>query len=61
MKKVLETENNLFKPPRIGEIVEGTVVGMKRATVYLDIGIRGAGIIYGREFFDSKDILRSLK
>lgn len=61
MKKVLETENNLFKPLRIGEIIEGIVVGMKRAAVYLDIGIRGAGIIYGREFFDSKDTLRSLK
>ncbi|MCH8741405.1 S1 RNA-binding domain-containing protein [Patescibacteria group bacterium] len=61
MKKVLETENNLFKPPRIGEIVEGAVVGMKRAAVYLDIGIRGTGIIYGKEFFYSKDILRSLK
>lgn len=61
MKKVLETEDKLFKPPRIGEIIEGIVVGMKRAAVYLDIGIRGAGIIYGREFFDSKDTLRSLK
>lgn len=61
MKNILETDNNLFKPPRIGEIIEGRVVGMKRAAVYLDLGIQGTGIIYGREFFDAKNILRDLK
>ncbi len=61
MKNILETENNLFKPPKIGEIVEGKVIGRERAAVYLDLGIRGTGIIYGKEFFDAKDTLRDLK
>jgi len=61
MKNILEEKNDLFKPPKIGEIVEGKVVGMKRAAVYLDLGIRGTGIIYGMEFFAAKDTLRNLK
>lgn len=60
VKKLLE-QNNLFKPPKIGEIVEGKVIGKKRGTLFVDLGIWGAGIIYGKEFYEAKDILGDLK
>ncbi|MDD5145505.1 MAG: S1 RNA-binding domain-containing protein [Candidatus Pacebacteria bacterium] len=50
-----------IKPPRVGEIIEGKIIGLKRAAVYVDLGPIGAGIIYGREFYNAKDILKNLK
>jgi ribosomal protein S1 len=59
MKEILQNEN--LKPPQIGKIVEGTVLGQKRGALFLDLGALGTGIIYGREFFQNKEKLEKLK
>lgn len=61
MKNVLEDKENLLKPLRVGEIVEGEIIGIERAAIFLGLGIRGTGIIYGREFAESKEILKDKK
>ena len=38
------------KPLKMGDIVEGTVIGTGRSSVYLDLGPQGTGIIYGRRY-----------
>ena len=64
MKK--EEENKITpassaaKPLRVGEIVLSKVVDFGKAAVYLDLGSRGTGIVYGREFYEAKDKLRDL-
>ena len=60
MEKLAE-QNNLLKPPKIGEIVEGKVVAKERSGLYLDLGAIGTGIIYGREFSEAKRILKDLE
>ncbi len=60
MKDLLEKEN-LIKPVKVGEIVEGRTVGRSRSAVYLDLGAQKAGIIYGREYYLAKDQLKDLK
>jgi len=45
----------------IGSIVEGTVVGRDRSSLFLDLGMHGNGIIYGREFYVAKEIIKNLK
>jgi len=60
MKEILE-ENNFLKPARVGEIIEGIVVGKGRSSVFLDLGAIGAGKIYGKEFYQAKSKLKSLK
>lgn len=60
MKKTLE-QANLIKPPRIGDIVEGKVIGKKKASIFFDLGALGTGIIFGKEFYDSKRSLKGLK
>lgn len=60
MKNILD-KNDLLKPPRIGEIVEGIIIGKGRAATFLDLGAIGTGIIYGKEFYEAKDRLRGLK
>jgi len=60
MKELLEN-NNFLKPAKIGDIVEGTVVGKGRASVFLDLGPIGAGKIYGKEFYQARNNLKALK
>jgi len=60
MKSVLEKEN-LMKPPKIGEIVQGKIVNKGKASIFLDLGIWGTGIIYGKEFYEAKNKLKDLK
>ena len=60
MKKLSE-KNNLVKPPKVGEIIEGKVIGKERQAMFLDLGNKGTGIIYGREFQEAKGELKNLK
>ena len=60
MKDLLKEEEK-FKPLRIGEIVEGKIIARGKSSIYLDLGNKGTGIIYGREFFEAKDILKEIK
>ena len=60
MKDILK-DSDLLKPPKVGEIIEGKIIGTGRSAVYVDLGIFGTGIIYGREFYQAKDELKNLK
>jgi len=60
MKDIFE-KNNLLKPPKVGEIVEGRIIGKGRSSVFLDLGPLGTGIIYGKELQEAKDTLKGLK
>ena len=60
MKELLEN-NNFLKPPQIGKIIEGKIVGKARSAVFLDLGALGTGIIYGKEFKEAKNELKDFK
>lgn len=60
MKDLLE-KNDIMKPPKVGDIIKGKVLGKARAAVFLDLGPAGTGAIYGREFLDARNKLRKLK
>src|SRR6185369_13592821 len=50
MDKVLGATAN---PPSIDDVVEGTVIGIEKTGVYIDIPPFGTGIIYGREYINA--------
>ncbi|MDD4466898.1 MAG: S1 RNA-binding domain-containing protein, partial [Candidatus Pacebacteria bacterium] len=52
---------NFLKIPKVGDIIEGKIIGTGKASVFVDLGIFGAGIIYGREFYESRDKIKSLE
>jgi small subunit ribosomal protein S1 len=54
-------ENEFLKPLKAGEIVEGKIIGRGKSSIFLDLANKGTGIIYGKEFFEAKDILKELK
>jgi len=56
-----ENNDNGVKPPKVGDIVEGEVAGKGRASVFLNLGGFGAGVIFGKEFYDAKSRLKKLK
>ena len=43
-----------------GDLVEGTVLGVERAVVYIDLSPLGTGIIYGREFNNARDLIKKM-
>lgn len=47
-------------PPKIGDVVEGPVIGIEKSSVYIDLFPYGTGIIYGREFIAARDIIKKL-
>ncbi|OIO46996.1 MAG: 30S ribosomal protein S1 [Parcubacteria group bacterium CG1_02_39_15] len=60
MKEMLD-KNDLLKPLKVGEIVEGKVLGKGKSSIFLDLGQMGTGIIYGKEFSEAKDQLKNVK
>ena len=48
------------EPPKVGELIEGTVSAIGRARVYIDLPPFGSGLIYGREYMNARDILRKV-
>jgi small subunit ribosomal protein S1 len=42
------------------DIVEGTVVAIEKAALYVDLGIAGTGIIYGVEFMNARDVIKRI-
>jgi len=60
-EEIKENIDTSAKPPKIGDVVEGTVSGKGKASLYLDLGGFGAGIIFGKEFLDAKARLKKLE
>jgi small subunit ribosomal protein S1 len=42
------------------DIVEGTVVAIEKAALYVDLGTAGTGIIYGVEFMNARDVIKRI-
>ena len=48
------------QPPVEGDIIEGTVIALHKASVLVDIAPFGTGIIYGREYTNARDIIKNI-
>src|ERR1700730_5549266 len=46
--------------PSIDDVVEGPVVAIGRAKVYVDLPPFGTGIIYGREYLSARETLKNV-
>ena len=60
MKNIKKTED-VITPPSMDSIVEGKIVARDRSSVFIDLGVLGTGIIYGKEFYEAKDTIKNLK
>lgn len=48
------------KRPQLDDVVEGPVVAIGRAKVYVDLHPWGSGIIYGREYLSARETLKNV-
>lgn len=49
-----------FSSPKIGEVVHGAVIERKGAELFVDLGIFGTGIVFGREFRAAGDLVKKV-
>lgn len=45
-------------PPKEGDIIEGTVLSLDRARLYIDLPPFGTGVIYGREYMNAREVIK---
>jgi small subunit ribosomal protein S1 len=60
-EEVVETAPEVNNEPHramLDEIVEGPVIAIDKAAIYIDLKPFGTGIIYGREFIAARDLIR---
>jgi len=57
MSKIFNESKN---PPMQGEVVEGKVIGIEKARVYVDLTPYGTGLIYGKEFITARDVIKKI-
>lgn len=53
--------NETLAPGIAGDLVEGVVIAVSKAAVYIDLHPFGTGIIYGREFLVARDVVRKIQ
>ena len=60
MEKILE-KDSLSKIPKVGDIVEGQIISKGNSVVFFELGNFKTGLIYGKEYQDARERLKSLK
>lgn len=61
-KEEKELKEEIIEPsrPKLEDLVEGPVISVKKAAVYIDLPPYGTGIIYGREFINARDLIKKI-
>lgn len=47
--------------PKVNDNVEGIVIANEKNTLYVDLGILGTGIIFGKEYLVIKDLIKNIQ
>jgi small subunit ribosomal protein S1 len=58
MMNLMSTDT--VKIPELGDVIEGTVIGIEGVSMYIDLSPLGTGIIFGREFMTAKDMIKNI-
>lgn len=58
--KSVDLLSKIATPPSQGDMIEGEVVAIDKGAVYVDMSPFGTGIIYGREFINSRDVIKKV-
>src|SRR3989344_7975257 len=51
---------SIGKPPELDDVVEGPVIALGRARVFVGLHPYGTGIIYGREYLSARETLKNV-
>jgi len=59
-KNIISENKNTANPLSVGATIEGKIVARDRSSLFVDLGIYGTGIIYGKEFYSVKNMIKDL-
>lgn len=54
-------KTSFSKLPKVDDVVSGVILGKEGARLYVDLGIFGTGVVYGREFYEAQDLIKPMK
>lgn len=57
MSRIIAKTSN---PPALNDVVEGNVIAIEKAGVFIDLPPFGTGIIYGKEFINARDVIKKM-
>lgn len=60
MEVLLRQRNEYASLLKSGDIVEGTVLEKRGSRLYVDLGVHGTGLAFGREYYDAHDAIKGL-
>ncbi len=62
MKELIEKESlaSFFRPPSIGDTLKGKVISKQRRALFLDLGVIGTGIVFGRELSLARQAVKEI-
>ena len=46
---------------KAGDIVEGKIIDTHKASVFVDLGTFGTGIIFGKEYINARDVIKKIR
>jgi len=58
---LFKSKNGLSNLPRAGEIVEGVAIEKRGGRLYIDLGMKGTGVIFGREYYEGQELIKDVK
>lgn len=58
MEKLLKSVP--LEPLKEGDIADGKILDKKGTRIFVDLGSHGMGLIYGREYYNAQDIIKTL-
>lgn len=61
MEALLKAQGDTLKFPRVGDLIEGTVISVSKSEVLLDVNGLTTGVIRGKELEDESDVSSNLK
>lgn len=61
MEALLKQKSEYLPFLKPGDIVEGTLIEKRGSKAFVDLGNRGTGIVYGREYFAAEDAIKGLE
>gem|GEM_PF-5604164 len=62
--KIEETKilnNDIQELPKVDDNVEGVVIANEKNSLYIDLGLLGTGVIFGREYLIIKDLIKNIQ
>lgn len=60
MDLLLKQKSEASHLPKPGDIMEGAVIEKRGSRLFVDLGSRGTGIVYGREYYEAADVIKRL-